>query len=198
MPRRPGMTPTFVAIDFETADYGADSACALGLVRCRGLEILEAKSWLIRPPRRNFTFTWIHGIEWSHVADKPPFADLWPELREFMSGAEFLAAHNARFDKNVLGACCAAADIAPPERPFLCTVRLARSAWGIRPTKLPDVCRSLDIRLKHHDALSDAEACARIVIAALKDGLALPALEPEGAFSPSRRVRGLPRRSATG
>ena len=25
--------PTFVAIDFETADYGRDSACALALVR---------------------------------------------------------------------------------------------------------------------------------------------------------------------
>ena len=25
--------PTFVALDFETADYGRDSACALALVR---------------------------------------------------------------------------------------------------------------------------------------------------------------------
>ena len=31
--RAPSPPPTFVAIDFETADYGRDSACALALVR---------------------------------------------------------------------------------------------------------------------------------------------------------------------
>ena len=29
----PAAPPTFVALDFETADYGRDSACALALVR---------------------------------------------------------------------------------------------------------------------------------------------------------------------
>lgn len=33
------------------------------------------------------------------------------------------------------------------------------------PTTLPDVCRRLGITLRHHDALSDAEACAKVVIA---------------------------------
>jgi DNA polymerase-3 subunit epsilon len=45
-------------------------------------------------------------------------------------------------------------------------VRLARRVWGIYPTRLSDVCRRLGIPLRHHDAASDAEACARIVIAA--------------------------------
>ena len=31
--RAPSPPPTFVALDFETADYGRDSACALALVR---------------------------------------------------------------------------------------------------------------------------------------------------------------------
>ncbi|MFA5187667.1 MAG: exonuclease, partial [Patescibacteria group bacterium] len=39
------------------------------------------------------------------------------------------------------------------------------------PTKLPDVCRRLKIPLNHHDAASDAEACARIVMAAMQDGV---------------------------
>jgi DNA polymerase-3 subunit epsilon len=53
-------------------------------------------------------------------------------------------------------------------------VRLARDTWGIYPTKLPDVCRKLRIPLKHHDAESDATACAKIAIAAIKDGYTLP------------------------
>jgi DNA polymerase III subunit epsilon len=48
----------------------------------------------------------------------------------------------------------------------LCTVQLARKTWQLHPTKLPNVCDYLNIPLEHHQALSDAEACARIVIAA--------------------------------
>jgi len=50
-------------------------------------------------------------------------------------------------------------------------VKLARRAWDIRPTKLPDVCRRFLIRLQHHNALSDATACARIVMRAVKAGI---------------------------
>ena len=67
-------------------------------------------------------------------------------------------------------ACCGAALIPPPEQPYLCTVKLARHTWGIRPTKLPDVCRHLGLPLRHHDALSDAEACANIVLSAIREG----------------------------
>ena len=47
---------------------------------------------------------------------------------------------------------------------------MARRAWNIRPTKLSDVCRKLGIALNHHEALSDAMACAQIVLAANKQG----------------------------
>ena len=77
-----------------------------------------------------------------------------------------MAAHHAPFDRSVLAACCAAAELTPPDLPFRCTVRIARAAWRLFPTRLPDVCRFLGIPLRHHDALSDAEACARIVVAA--------------------------------
>lgn len=156
----------FVAIDFETADYGSDSACAVALMRVDGMNIVERKSCLIRPPRPYFQFTYIHGIRWLDVKDQPTFADLWPQLAAIVEGAAFLAAHNAPFDRNVLRTCCAAAGLAMPAQPFVCTVQLARKTWGLRRAKLPDVCNHLGLPLKHHDAGSDAEACAGIVIAA--------------------------------
>ena len=167
-----GEGPSFVAIDFETADAGRDSACAVGLVRVEKNRIVRRESRLIRPPRRDFIFTYIHGITWEHVADAAPFALVWRELRELAQGAQFLAAHNAPFDRSVLEACCRSAGLEPPPLPFECSVRVARRHWGIRPTTLPDVCRALDIELRHHDALSDAEACARIMIAALEGRIA--------------------------
>jgi DNA polymerase-3 subunit epsilon len=162
------MPPTFVAIDFETADPGADSACAVALVRVEGWEVTAKVSRLIRPPRRWIQFSYIHGIEWEHVADQPAFGQVWPELIPLLDGAKNLVAHNAPFDRGVLRACCEAAGLEMPATPFLCTVQLARRTWNLRPANLPAVCRHLDIPLKHHDPLSDAEASARIVIAARK------------------------------
>jgi DNA polymerase-3 subunit epsilon len=156
----------FVALDFETADYESDSACSLGIVTVERSRIVRRRRWLIRPPRRRFEFTYIHGLTWSMVASEPTFAELWPEVRAEMQGATFLAAHNASFDREVLDACCRRAGVRRAPLRFLCTVQLARRAWGIYPTKLPNVCSFLGIELDHHEALSDAEACARIVLAA--------------------------------
>jgi len=78
-------------------------------------------------------------------------------------------AHNASFDSSVLEACCEAARIRPPELGFHCTMRLSRQIWGIHPTRPPDVCRSLNLPLDHHDPLSDARACAYIVIKAIRE-----------------------------
>lgn len=162
-------TDCFVALDFETADYGQDSACSLALVRVENQAIVHREHRLIRPPRQTFIFSYIHGITWPQVASEPTFGELWPRLQGVLDGARFIAAHNASFDANVLRACCDCAELPPPELPFLCTVKLARKTWGIRPTKLPNVCHHLGLSLNHHDALSDAEACANIVLAAILD-----------------------------
>lgn len=157
---------TFVAIDFETADRQPDSACAVALVRVEEGRISRRESRLIRPPKRPFEFTYLHGIAWEDVADQPTFGQTWPDLAEVLDGALYLVAHNAPFDRGVLYACCRAADLAPPPHPFRCTVQIARYTWGIHPTNLSNVCSRLGLALNHHDALSDAEACARIVLAA--------------------------------
>ncbi|HAZ07970.1 MAG TPA: exonuclease [Elusimicrobia bacterium] len=163
----------FVAIDFETADSGYDSACSVGLVRVENGAIVQKVVEFIQPPRFLFEFTHIHGIDWSMVADKPSFGEIWPKLAEILHGADFMAAHHAPFDNGVLTACCKAAKLPKPPHRFVDTVKLARDTWRIYPTKLPDVCRRLSIALNHHEALSDAEACAQIVIAAQKQGVKL-------------------------
>lgn len=176
---------TFAAIDFETADYGADSACAIGVVTVRRGRIVDRYHRLIRPPRSRFHFTYIHGIRWADVADEPSFGEIWPDLAERLEAADFLVAHNASFDAGVLRACLRKAALRFEAPSFLCTVQLARAVWNVRPTKLPDVCRYLAIPLKHHDALSDAEASARIAIAARQEGR----LDAKGNIVPAKRIR---------
>lgn len=160
----------FVAIDFETADNGRDSACSVALVVVKAGRVVDSISRLIRPPRPRVMFTEIHGLTWADVKDSPDFKAVWPDLADAVAGADFLAAHNAAFDRRVLEGCCATYGLPDPAKPFLCTVQVARDVWNLRPTKLPDVCRYLALPLNHHDALSDATACANIVLATLQDG----------------------------
>jgi DNA polymerase-3 subunit epsilon len=162
----------FVAIDFETADRYADSACAVGLVRVEHGRIVRRQMRFIRPPRSMFEYTGIHGITWEDVSGEPEFGEVWPELEGMLDGARFLAAHNAPFDRKVLYACCTRSGLQPPPQRFVCTVQLARRVWQLPSARLPDVCEYLGVRLKHHQALSDAEGCARIVMSAAQIGAA--------------------------
>lgn len=160
----------FAALDFETANYERDSACAVALTVVSDGRIVQTISRLVRPPSRWFKFTDIHGITWDDVAQAPTFDHVWEEIRVILAGVRFIAAHNAPFDEGVLKALCDRYGLEQPRQPFVCTVSLARQQWQLYPTKLPNVCQHLQIPLKHHDAASDAEACARIVIAAQKQG----------------------------
>lgn len=160
----------FAAIDFETANNARDSACAVGVVIVEQGRIVERRVELIRPPSSSFLFTHIHGLSWDDVKGAQRFDSVWAGLARELAGVEFFAAHNAPFDRGVLGACCETYGLAAPQLPFVCTVQLARAQWAIRPTRLPDVCNYLGIDLRHHQADSDAEACARIVMAAQAGG----------------------------
>ena len=155
----------FVAIDFETANYSRDSACSIGLVKVSDGKIIDKRVHFIRPPQKEFVFTYIHGITYKDVAKAQSFGELYPEFLDFFVGADFLAAHNASFDKSVLKACCERYGLVAPSLPFTCTMKLARQSWNLYPTKLSDVCKHLQIELNHHEALSDALACAQIVLA---------------------------------
>jgi DNA polymerase III subunit epsilon len=159
----------FVAIDFETANRSPSSACALSVVRVEGRQITKETVSLIRPPTSQFEFSGIHGITWQDVAAKRAFGEVWKSLAPMIEGAEFLTAHNAKFDRDVLAACCRNSRLAIPDHPFVCTVELARLKWNLYPTKLPNVCEFLGLPLRHHDPLSDAAACAGIVLAAGDD-----------------------------
>jgi DNA polymerase III subunit epsilon len=158
----------FVAIDFETANHRPDSACAIGLVKVIDGVIAEKIVHLIKPPTREFAFTYIHGLSWKDVAQQEDFGELWPKIEPLFQGAEFLVAHNASFDRRVLAACCATYGVSMPWQSFQCTVQVARRTWGIYPTKLSNVCEVLQIELNHHEALSDAMACAQIMLEAEK------------------------------
>ena len=74
----------FTAIDFETANHSAASACSVGLAKVRNGKIVDRAGWLIRPPEGHDSFTeWntrIHGIVATDVVDAPRWIEQLPEL----------------------------------------------------------------------------------------------------------------------
>lgn len=157
---------TFAALDFETANQDPASVCAIGVVRVVGGRISKRRAEFVRPPTRDFRFTSVHGITAHDVEEAAAFPEVWRSLAPLFSGACFVAAHNASFERRVIAACAQRFGTPTLSAPLECTMKLARATWGLRPTKLSDVARFLGIELQHHDALSDAEAAARIVLAA--------------------------------
>lgn len=177
----------FTAIDFETATRRSDSACQLAAVRVRGGEIVDSASWLIRP--RPFVFSpaniQIHGITPAMVRDESEFGDLWPEIQSTF-GDDCLIAHNASFDLGVLMACLESHDHPVPDMQYSCTRAIARRTWPQQPRfGLKPLSDWLGIRFRHHDALEDSIACAKIALAAAEDSGAtsLAALETKLSLS---------------
>ena len=95
---KPKSSARFASIDFETDDRCGDSACAVAVVIVENGEIINRMYQLIKPPRREFEFTYLHGIEWEHVKDQPTFQEVWPLLEGYLKGSAFIAAHNAGFE----------------------------------------------------------------------------------------------------
>jgi DNA polymerase-3 subunit epsilon len=162
----------FTAIDFETANNSAASACSVGLVKVRDGRVVDTASWLIKPPLGHDDFLeWnvrIHGIMAVDVAD----ALLWSEqLHDLQSFAEndTLVAHNAGFDMGVITAACAASYVESPSFDYLCSLQVARKTYSLDSYRLPVAAMAAGFEdFQHHDALADSRACAAIVVHAAR------------------------------
>jgi DNA polymerase-3 subunit epsilon len=155
----------FIAIDFETADYPGESACAVGLVEYqKGHEVKTFYS-LIRPPALYIRpdFTDIHGLTVEDVKDAPTFADIWEDQILPLIGNLPLAAHNASFDMGVLRSCLDHYALSPVPLKYFCTLALSRKIWPeLESHSLPFLGTTFGIIYKAHNALEDARTCGDI------------------------------------
>jgi DNA polymerase-3 subunit epsilon len=177
---------SFVAIDFETASWGA--ACAVGIVHFENGVAIDERYTLINPKisarRWDRGAIRIHGITPNDVLDSPTFTDIWPELIHY-AACYPLIAHNANFDMGVLRSELSRANLQTPTIRYGCSMALARNAWPKRRLKdieeagvaelraapenhkLSTLSEFLEIELEHHNALSDAHASGQITVRAI-------------------------------
>ena len=156
----------FAAIDFETANSKRSSVCSVGVVICRNGSIVEEIYEMIRPVPDYFSQACInvHGIRPRDVATADPFPAVWSRIEPRISGLP-LVAHNRAFDRSCLQNVFEAYDMIYPDYEFHCTLLAARRLHPELPNhRLNTLSRIYNIDLQHHQALSDARACASLAL----------------------------------
>ena len=164
------MINSFTAIDFETAIN--HHICSVGIVTVENGIITDEFHALIKPP--NNLYNWhniqVHGITQQHTLNVPSFNVIYPEIKKRIYG-KAVVAHNESFDRSVLSKTMRDYNINYSDLNIAikweCTLKIFR-AKGYNPAKLDACCKIHNIQLQHHDALSDARACAKLFLLAQK------------------------------
>ncbi len=162
----------FIAIDVETANGHRSSICSIGAVKvCDGV-IVDRRYSLVRPEPDWYAYfcTQVHGLTDDDTWNAPSFGTVWADWADWLEGYP-LVAHNAAFDSGCIREACRIYGLEPPVQPFLCTLKAARASIprGMCASKsLDSLCQYFGIPLKnHHNALDDAEACAKLAVVLL-------------------------------
>lgn len=149
----------FTAIDFETAQGYRNSICQVGLVRVEQGRVTTKINKLIQPPNNYYwkQFTNIHGIRPEDTGQSPYFNQIWDDLKPYIENQCVVAHNGLSFDFPVLETTLGFYGLPIPEYTKYCTYRI----YG---TNLASLCEEYQIPLNHHEALSDALACAQLFL----------------------------------
>ena len=149
---------TFTALDFETATSQPYSICQIGLVRVEKGLLTEKVMHLIQPPNNQYFYRniEIHGIKPVDTLNAETFDKVWWKVKHYIED-QVVVAHNSAFDVNCLRNTLAYYDELQPEFEERCTRVIYRRG-------LAYLAKKYHIPLNHHDALSDANACAQLYL----------------------------------
>ena len=158
------MTYSYVALDVETANSFRGSICSIGLVKFQNGEVVDSFYSLINPEEdfdyRNIN---IHGITQKDILNSPIFPEIRQRIIDFI-GTNIVVSHFAQFDIGALKDAYLKYNLDFDDVKFVCSYRLAKLALpGLINYKLKTLTKELNIKLEHHNALSDAKASGLIL-----------------------------------
>lgn len=163
LPVNNSLITRYCFIDVETANESPTSICSIAVAHCQNGKI-AAKQWLVKPPSDHFSFTHIHGITYDMVKTSPTFDIIWRTYVLPYITNKILVAHYAHFDINAIFKTLDLYKVTYD--PLLLvndTCILARTILPNLPNhKLPTVANHFNLKLDHHNALSDVMVCANI------------------------------------
>ena len=158
------MNYSYVALDVETANSFRGSICSIGLVKFQNGKVVDSFYSLINPEEdfdyRNIN---IHGITQKDILNSPIFPEIRQRIIDFI-GTNIVVSHFAQFDIGALKDAYLKYNLDFDDVKFVCSYRLAKLALpGLINYKLKTLTKELNIKLEHHNALSDAKASGLIL-----------------------------------
>ena len=165
----------YVVFDTETPNRCNDRISQIGFCVVEDGIMGPERCFLVNPECRFDEFNiMLTGIRPEQCRCEPDFAELWRRELEEVFSEGVLVAHNAPFDMAVLAKCLRAYGLRWKHiASYIDTVRLARRAFPtLSNHRLDTLAYRLGLELEHHDAGSDAAACAHILLACMERGAA--------------------------
>ena len=141
----------------------------------------------------------VHGLTTDFLGDKPKFAEIAAELRDYLAGAELII-HNAPFDIGFLDAEFKRLALPPLQQQVDGVVDTLVQAKEMHPGKrnsLDALCDRYGVSNAHralHGALLDAELLAEVYLAMTRgqNSLSMELVDPADAAAESASVAALP------
>jgi DNA polymerase-3 subunit epsilon len=124
--------------------------------------IINTLNLLVQPPKN---FYWsniidIYGITAAMTEIEPTFDQIWPLVAPFKVNQNVVAHNGFAFDFSVLDKTLFHYGLSIPNYNKFSTYKIYRS-------NLSTLCKEHHIPLNHHNALSDARACAELFLMSL-------------------------------
>lgn len=160
----------FLTIDFEVASRWEYSPCSVAIYKFTENSYNKIYSTLINSGDVFFDpqLVKLHGITFDMVQDAPSLSNVMKEICNIIKD-NFLFAHNATYDILKIITGCKECNINIPNFKYADSLMIAKRTWkGLVNYKLDTICDFLNIELNHHNADSDAIACGKIVLEAMK------------------------------
>ena len=161
----------YIVFDVETPNRANNRMSSIGVSIIKNGKI-EGDFYTLIDPEVHFDYfnTRLTGISAESVKGAPTFPKLWKKLAPVMEKG-IIVAHNAVFDLSVLKSCLRDYGIEwKSEVKYLCTVQMGRKLMPDMSHKLNVMCEHYGIALDHHNAASDARACAEIFLRYMESG----------------------------
>ena len=154
-------------LDFETANSCNGSICSVGVAVVENEEVLERKEYLIKPHK---SLDWmskfcrdIHGIAYEDLRESPEFSEVWQSVKTMLTSADCVVIHNAQFDLRHLRNVLKLYNLSSISFNCVCSLQLCRYHFPKADShSLNCMADMFGITFQHHDALEDAETCAKI------------------------------------
>ena len=154
-------------LDFETANNSNGSICSVGVAVIENGVVLERREYLVKPHKSvDYMSKFcrdIHGITYEDLRESPEFSEVWQSVKQLLISADCVVIHNAPFDLRHLYNVLSLYNLPSVSFDYVCSLQLCRYHFPELPYhSLADMAEKFGITFQHHDALEDAETCAKI------------------------------------